>query len=359
MRKSVFALTAISLSALFADSNKPDFIQKSPQLIADSSSINEPSAPALNSSARLHFNLYGDFLYWNAYIPDNSWTYAYNYTTTPTTQSYKGIDFNWNPGFRVGLAFETTWQNLIIDFNWTNYDTHGHRHYTNLNSESADVNQGFTILYVSSLITTEGSIYSADAKFKIRLNQFDLTLKKRFATAGNHLTLIPYMGYRATMLSYSTKQSFIYNFYGDSFSATFPKNTYQVAHHSKLFGQGLLAGLKGDLALGKGFNFLISADGALLVGSDKDYNSETYFSDQNPASADRRKKSTKFRAVADFETGFMWHRNFSNETWGLAFKAAYEAHMYFDTPTLVYYAEPVQNLTTTFQGLSLAAAIQF
>jgi len=125
---------------------------------------------------------------------------------------------------------------------------------------------------------------------------------------------------------------------------------------------GLVAGLKGLLSFNHGFSYFMSADVAVVGGSDTYYTYEQAtngLTQQSYYPGEEKTSVKKFRPILDVETGLMWDRNFNDNKWGLGLKLAYEMHMYFNTPTLRYYYYSAPTLNTTYQGLVAGASLRF
>jgi len=317
----------------------------------------DQNIPSTNTHS-LHYAIYGDFIYWNAFVSNYTWEFAYPITGTAT---YKGLHFDWKPGFRIGANFKSHWLDLIFDANWTRFYTVSSQTYADLDSAAYNVSSGFVQFLRSLIPDVAGTSYYAQAKAQLSLNQVDMTIKKGFEILGNKLLFLPFAGYRLFFYKLNTDQQFIQNTSGATFSNTFPKNNSPIFTHNHSFGQGLILGLKGDLKLGYGFDFFTSVNGALVVGNDQASRKEYYYVvDGDTTINSYKKKATKFHGMADIEAGASWNKKFSNDTWGLCVRATYEAHMIFNSPSQIFSSPTAQpNLTTTLHGLSVGAGVKF
>lgn len=341
----------------------------SPLVTAQDTMTMTPSQEPAMKPYRQHFSVYGDFLYWKTYISDYAWTYAYDAKDNFSLfhHNFHSPSFNWDPGFRIGASFMSTWMDLFFDFSWTRFYTSKSQSLFNAALENSNIlaTGYFPFLADENAIfqnSLNGNPYYASASFQIHLNQFDFLMKKKFMVMNNRLSFLPFIGARLLYLSVKSNQQFIYNAADNTFTTTFPKNTYQFTTKNNNWGLGLVGGIKGMLDFGQGFSFYAGVDGALLGGTDAANRiAESIIPGFTPSvtTAILTRSKTTFHSVLDMESGFTWDKNFCDNRWGIGLKVAYEAHMYFDTPTFIYYDDVTQNLTTTFQGLTVGGSIRF
>ncbi len=134
---------------------------------------------------------------------------------------------------------------------------------------------------------------------------------------GKYLTLRPYVGMRSTWLFQQFNVSVT-----DSLL-----ETQNAKMDNRFWGFGFVAGMDSDWIFGRGFSLFASADYSLLVG---------FFDVDEKAKQDGApiwKTKSGFRAgrsIIDIAAGFKWAHLFCKGRYGIAFKAGYEYHLYFD-----------------------------
>ncbi|MES2122707.1 MAG: Lpg1974 family pore-forming outer membrane protein [Chlamydiota bacterium] len=277
--------------------------------------VNLPARPSIKNGQNLWIQ--GEFLYWQA----TECNLAYIYSGTPTTstpefQDIHYLDFEWDPGFRVGVGGNFTRDGWDIAI----YYTRMHSHASASRRAHGDNDGLFQIWSVDDTFLTT-PLSQARGSWHADLNQVDLQLGREMF-AGKYLTLRPYIGMRSTWLSQQFNVSV--------------SNTLSQSQHAKMdnrfWGFGFVAGMDSDWIFGKGFSLFANADYSLLVG---------FFSIDEKSKQDGTpiwRTQSGFRAgrsIIDIAAGFKWAHLFCKDRYGVAIKAGYEYHLYFDQNQLI------------------------
>lgn len=123
-----------------------------------------------------------DGLAWRA-TETNDWAYVNSETLPHQTLNYKTIDFNYTPGFRVGITYTSTWDAL---FSYTRFYS------TTTDSTTGNIQPAF----LGSVTAKPSHAYlydSGSVKQTINYNIFDLDFGKQF-TVSKCLMIHPIVG---------------------------------------------------------------------------------------------------------------------------------------------------------------------
>jgi Legionella pneumophila major outer membrane protein precursor len=367
---------AFCLSSLFAANNTKvidDFLIDLDTISYDYTSSNsQPQKPAKKSTLKKTTRLqaYGDFIYWNTYASDYDW-YINNSHPSGIKIDYAPVTFSWDIGFRLGLNYKTSWEALSLDLSWVRFHTESNLSVFNSDAlNHAEPSTSITPFMKNQYTYGLGSYYKGNASVKFNLDQVDFFAKIPFKIIDHKFSLIPFGGARAVFFKTQVDQKFLANqngyFWNDSgpgfYTQNPPQNYYIMNQKDNFWALGLVAGIKGLLSFNHGFSYFLGADAGIVGGS------ETYSLYEEPVNVGEGQtyeagmgetSVKKFRAILDFETGLAWDREFGNNSWGLGLKLGYEMHMYFNTPSLLYYYYSGPTVNTTFQGLTAGANLRF
>jgi hypothetical protein len=315
-----------------------------------SAEINTPARPPLKSGTNVWVS--GEALLWQA--TEENLTYAARKDATHTLSDLKTVDFNWDWGFRISAGYTTPRDGWDLSLMWTHMENHaGGNQKIHLSSpKDAYVTPTFLI----NNITVPGITKKASAHWNIHLEQVDLGLGKEYYV-GKHLTLRPNGGLRSDWIfqDYDIKYTPVF----------FPAANQKLSMDNRYFGFGFFAGLDTDWKLGSGFSLYSLADFALLLGY-FDVDQKVVQIEHNTGELLKGKLESSFRcgrAILDLSLGLKWSQLFSDERWGLTFKAGYEYHIYFDQNQYLLTANSQKNYRPdgdlTYQGVTLSGQIDF
>jgi len=309
---------------------------------------NLPARPPLTEA--LNFWVMGDALLWQAH--EENLTYAYKSDATASFSTLKGLDFDWDWGFRVALGYNAPRDGWDLSLLWTHIENHAEDHL------HADADSSNLILPVWNIndVGIGGPITQARAHWNVNLEQVDFALGKEYYV-GKYLTLRPNGGLRADWI-YQT-YDMTYNF------LVVPGFPQRFNMTNRFFGLGFFAGVDSDWMLGRGFSIYGMADFATLLGF---FDVDQKVRQASPLTGFDQKGSIDSslrcgRGVLDLTLGFKWSHLCRNNSWGITLKAGYEYHVYFDQnqfslmANATKYFKPDGDLT--YQGLALSGQIDF
>lgn len=362
--------------SLYADAN-PNMINYLEAMLNDlqvevATIRKEAKEKMLNPSAAPHVNggsdvfITGDFLYWKA--NENGLDYAVKRKVISETTPIDGNgdlinpNFNWDPGFRVGIGWNTNHDDWDLSLFWTRLHTsaQGHRHAGNQHL------YGVYATGSSALVAFD----KASAYLKIHLNVLDLELGREFYV-GKSLSIRPHVGLENVWISqhYTTKYDGHPAFQN---SAAAPSDYNHIFFRNHFWGVGARAGLDTQWELGWGFSFVGDLAASLLYG---DFNLkrtcrvlETVgIADSSKAHID--KHLTQGRTALEFFLGIEWDVMLIADRFHFATNLGWEQHIYFGQNQIFNFESASgttdrgkitsSNDDLTFQGLTLSMRLDF
>lgn len=358
----VRAFTPLSLTLIAATS----FIQADYD-DAQNCIINPPARPPTNECFNLFFT--GDFLWWEAH--ENGLDYLVkNEEGTAFINSGKVTEpkFEWDPGFRVGLGYNMAHDGWDVYANWTRFhtttgDDRTHRPVGGL-LEPTFLDPSFDDLPI-----TLGQLFNeARSRWKLHLNQIDLTLGREFFVS-RWLTLRPHLGLRAAWI----RQKYTIHYLG-TLTESVPSLDLPVGAstdnlvdmRNNYTGFGLLGGLNTQWGLGGGWSLYGDLDLSLLYG----FFRVTHKEEEDISHTAKMHIRNRFhlsRVVADLAAGLRWQRSFGcDDDLAILIQLGWEHHVYFGQNQFMRFTnafmpgQSVSNLgDLTLQGWTLAFKFDF
>ncbi|MBS0653664.1 MAG: MOMP family protein [Verrucomicrobia bacterium] len=305
MKAALFTTIGVCLSVItFADAQ--DLESRISNLEARMASISTQTAlgsrGARMASAAPQIDSYGyyvtaDFLYWN--LTEGGTDYALTDKKTPGDIPFKGkskkIEFDWDPGFRVGVGYQLDehdgWDGLL-NFTWFQTEESSHAHAP---SEGALVPLwGFPFSNVAE---------KAKASWEFDFYTLDFELGRRYFVS-KYLSVRPEFG---------LKSAWIYQHVKASFLEITPSRTgnVQIRRKNNFWGIGPRAGVDATWFFDSHFSFFGTGSAALLWG-DFDVREK-----EQETIAHRKliNFNADFNAIvptAQLLLGFQWEANFND-----------------------------------------------
>lgn len=272
--------------------------------------INPSGRPEVKDGADLFIT--ADLLVWQAH--ENGLGYVIKSKETDLNDSStKELHFNWDPGFRVGLGWNTPHDGWDLYANWTCFHNKARSHET----------QGSGTLYPS---LADPSFFSdnpasSSAKWRLNLNLADLELGREFFVS-KWLTLRPFAGLRSAWIHQRMHINYNQTLDGDS---------YFVQMKNKFWGIGIRPGLNTQWGLGCGFSFYANTALSLLYGFfelDQEQYSQTLAGTTTPH-VDNGHSIRVDRAIAETQLGVRWEHMFAKDHCHFSIQAGWENLMFF------------------------------
>jgi hypothetical protein len=318
----------------------------------------QPMQPSKKSVTQ-HFDVYGDFLYWQPLVSNAYWGEKLSNNST-NIQQFR-FAFNWDSGFRIGAQFNASWENISVDANWTRFHTSSTNTQSNIAVFSNINTPNFDLYALPGADYSYGDPWQIQATFNLQFDQGDFTFKKPLNFSKN-FTLSPFGGLRGIVVDYtlnSVRNSIKYG--GGSTTPLGPFNTSVLNVKDKMKSIGLLGGLNGNLMLGAGFSLYFGGDFFVGYGTDQASNNSLALFQGIASNSTSLTQQTvgSIKTMFDLSTGLTWNRNFANDRANLFFGAGYEFHALNNAPLFLYSGANEAMKTTAFQGLTIRGALGF
>ncbi len=297
------------------------------------------------------FYVSADFLYWRS--ENHGFSYAYELkSTTQNVGSVVRIDPEWDPAFRVGAGWNTTYDfwDVFLDYTW----------YQNRSSESSSSAIGFIPLWPVSSSTT-GQYRDVSASSRFSLNMGDLEIG-RMVYLTKSIAVRPHWGARGGTLHQKFKDNFSGLLSGASSAETFNgRNNY--------WGVGPRTGVNGEWHMSRSFSILGKAAGALLYGKTQVKNEhQTLASGGTVFVLERQYKDNFYQLVPNLQLalGLQWQTCFWCEKMFFKMSASWETNYWwnqfnipYSTAALTAPMPTVGNQPLTMEGLTLNFELDF
>jgi len=226
----------------------------------------------------------------------------------------RDLNFKWNPGYRVGIGYETAckWD---ISTTWTHYNSH-----------SNGFNNG------------------TDVHWNIDFDVIDLIAGKEI-DLGSCFSLKPFAGVRGARinqrLSINTSPSIVNSF-----------TTIDINNKQNFWGIGPLIGLEADFEIGCGFSVYSSASISWLYGDIDVTLIDSEEAVNSSSLCNVNKNLSGSLAAADAALGIRWEKCFCNDNL-LVLELGLEHHRYFDYNRIGGCGD------LSFDGVNFSAGIEF
>lgn len=269
------------------------------------------------------FYLSADFLYWRS--ENHGFSYAYQPTDSLNARIGKVVRVqpDWDPGFRVGAGWNTTYDFWDVFLNYTWYRNNAKETRTNL--------LGFIPLWPVAG-DQSGVFGTVSANSRFMLNMGDLEVG-RMVYLTKSVALRPHWGVRGGTLHQKFNNTFTEPLVGgfDTDQTFKGRNNY--------WGVGPRTGVNGEWHLNQGFSILGKLAGALLYGKDKASSlTETLTTGFTEFTVERQYTDDFYQLVPNLQLslGFQWQTCFWCEKMLFKMSAAWEANYWWDQFNLPY-----------------------
>jgi hypothetical protein len=353
---------------LCAASNKPAFGGAKVATTTSSSSsssannammngqITPPTGPTVQNGADVFIT--ADFIYWKAQVSGLEYAFTggvagggYTSQTNATSGHMHAPDFDYQPGFKVGLGVLTNHDNwdVYAEYTWLHAPSHDSRD----DIDSSDVIQGVNTwgyLGVSPVYGTE-----TDAAWDFHFNVLDVEIGRGFWIS-KRLALRPHLGMKFSWL----KQD--YDIHGRNVvtNGVSTTNSLNYDFDLKQFGVGVRTGL--DSAYYLANKWSIFGDLAItgLWNRFKSHREDTYVVPGTGSfkNSDVHEHSHALSTVIELDLGLRFETIFGKGKYKYMLQAGWETQMWFDQGQFIRFtANDVGNLS--MQGLTIKTGFWF
>lgn len=297
--------------------------------------------------------LTADFLWWRA--ENHGLSYAFNQKdNTILLGNLMHVNPAWDPGFRVGLGWNTTFDHWDFYADWTwYYNKSQDHHFRSDITPGPGVGLGFFPRYP---IQHDDPSIQVDATWTLRYNVIDGEMGRgMFVT--EKIGFRPYWGVRAAFID----QEFRDHFFN-------PSDTLGVILEGKLnaankyWGVGPRVGAHTEWHLGKGFSFLGRASASALYGKTQAHlNHKELTSGSSSFVSDARFSDRFWQLVPNLQLllGFQWDTCFWCDKMFYAVSVAWETNCWWNQcniPVAFFDGFPIPttgNQPVTLEGVTV------
>lgn len=301
-----------------------------------------------------------EFLYW--YASETNLAYALKAEGVPLTfpqenisspptglfpKSLKYLKTKWDPGFRLGLGYNSACDGWDFYANWTYYRNKTSNSssviFGNINlpyfpeeSQFALINPWTTYTSIDVFFPTSNlrSWKKVSAKWKFYVNVIDFEIGRKYMPS-ECFSLRPYAGVRGawTKTHFSTFSNMPFTSL-DAFDIQSFQEQFDDFFRNKFWGVGVLAGLQPQWNLWRCFAFFANVDGALLWGKFTANKNFKYIFTRNSASQTLRNTSkanfSMMQAIIDLAIGIRLERTWGCDSFKTLLDIGWEQHTWFD-----------------------------
>jgi hypothetical protein len=288
-----------------------------------------------------------EFLYWKA--NEDGLEYGTKMVAGPllsgasqTKVNLLDLDFDWNPGFRLGLGYLfNKFDHWGLDLTWTRIRNTASAHNSAQGIESVGIVDTIVSPWVSLGFVLTAGASQANAKWHVNLNVLDLGLGRNFFVSPK-LALNPFAGLRGAWVDQNYQAKYNTHFLAGEGVPLPPRNV-----HFKATNDFRSFGLRGGADLlwhfSSHWNLFAQLSGSLLYGKFDVKISDT--NDQglgeggiSPSPLDFKASEKFWRTRANFEEaiGIGWETFFQHGLYHLSIQAAYEASQWLNQNQIFY-----------------------
>jgi len=325
---------------------------------------------AYNAPARIDvrgawdFYATGTFVYWQPLQDNMELAVASTTRASLTSAAVNGsagnpgniinMDFDYKPGFKVGLGM-----NFDYD-NWDGYAEYTWFHGTNTQSSNAS-STGALFAFVGhpSIVGTNG-YNTGSENWKLKMDFADVNLGRSYYV-GTKLSFRPFMGARGAWI----RQRANYTFVNDGTLGFGTAGTLTSLNKSVSWGVGPSVGMSSNWMFGYGLRATGVVNADLLFTR---YNTSIFelFTGNNLTFNTNQHHANTLRPHANLEMGFGWGSYFDNNNWHFDLLATYGFQVFWNQNMFRHYTDDVRlsnsnmpNGDLYVQGLNLSARLDF
>jgi opacity protein-like surface antigen len=254
----------------------------------------------ISPSRSCNFWISGDFLYWSTCMDGFSCEYGdttINTTivnsvpTTSITEENEDIDFEWGPGFRIGLGGDWPCSGWDVGVFWTRFFGEGQAHHEHNRAD-----------------------------WRLHFDTLDAVLGRKF-WVGKRVDLRPFVGLRYAQIKQKLHTHLRTNIIAATGNSTV---TSTIKDRQGMWAFGPELGLEADFYFGRGWSIYGNLDGAILYGHTKTRfdNTDTFALADNICNS--TSASCSNQKVLDVGIGIRWEIKY------FTFQGGLEQHTYFD-----------------------------
>jgi hypothetical protein len=278
-------------------------------------------APGVNAPAAidLPFDLWGSFTYWN--VRQDVMNIGYNFpqlVTVPAdvvTSTVVSIEDNWEPGFKVGAAYNTPYDGWVssLEYTWVRSSTSARA-----TAKAGNIGAGFQGTGLLFNDVFDPNAHKVSSKWSMGLDLVDLLVSRPFYE-GTSIVTTPFTGLRTLFIrQYQSVNMFVDTVGG--YSAVSKTNCWSI---------GPVLGIWGQWFLGGGFRFEGMSSASLLYTQYTDLSLKLTTPGNLPAVSQRNDLS-EIHPMGEVSLGLGWGSYIFDRDYFIDFSADYEFKYFWD-----------------------------
>ncbi len=273
----------------------------------------------------------------------------------PTASTNGGLvqpHFQYKPGFKVGIGFNTDYDDWVValEYTWMHQTTHSHTSTASVAAPLSTLN--WTIPNSLAFPLTESSVSS---RWKMHFDRLDFTVARPFYQ-GKRLTVTPFTGLRGQWI----RQSLTIDGDADLLGILSFDDDVRVRSHS--WAVGPVVGANTHYLLGAGFRFEGVAAGSIVYTKYTKVRQSETFGDSSFGS--RVGHLGFLRPTAELGLGFGWGSYLGCQDYYIDLSARYDFHVLWDQNVMVEFVNAMNGVPGTngnlyMHGLTLTLLFAF
>jgi hypothetical protein len=313
--------------------------------------------PAYNAPANIFLkdcpwdvSVWADFIYWH--VSEEGLFAARRLPTATTNGTLVEPHFKYKPGFKVGIGFNTDYDDWVVglEYTWMHQKTHTHTSTATIDAPLSTLNWTIPndVLFPIEQL-------SISTRWKMHFDRLDLTFARPYYQ-GKRLTVTPFSGLRGQWIRQSLKID------GEADLLGFLSFEDDVSVRSHSWAVGPVVGANTHYLLGCGFRFESIAAASILYTR---YTSVRQSETLGTSSFKSSERHLGFlRPTAELGLGFGWGSYLCCQSYYVDFSARYDFHVLWDQNVMVEFvnamnAVPGTNGNLYMHGLTLTLLFAF
>lgn len=353
------SLISLSTLTLLAD----DYGSRIDRLEKEVSQIRQENLSGLKnlgcSATDNNLFITGEFLYWRA----NVGVLPYAYEIAEVNPESGGIelanwiriDYDWRPGFRLGMGWNTPYDGWDVYLNWTHLQNRSHGHIKDsLDGDSFILVSGYNIINGGSILGLD----AARATWKLKYNTLDLDLGSIFYLKRS-FSIHPHIGLRAGWLY----QNLDAQYEGSGLNRISGFEGPLAFHgYSDFWGIGPRIGVDTSWRFGHGFSIYGNLSTALLYGkttSKSEAEATLAATGELLPTEDNRDHFKDLKPTLQLAMGAAWGTCFYRDKMFFGLTLGWETNYWWDQNDFNGSHDLFQNGAITLEGVTLSAKLDF
>lgn len=291
------------------------------------------------------FFITGEFLWWKLYEFDSDFVFSQKPSSTLFKGNVHGMNFHWDPGFRIGLGYVFDYDGWDLFANFTDYETRA--------DKRKKAHEGGALFPLWGEFITSPPLEEMHAKWHVHFYELDLLLGRNYFVS-KYLSLHPFCGLTFAWIRQNRK-------------ARMQSDVAKYAIHEKnnFRGVGTRIGVDTQFFLGRHFSLYAGASGALLWGNFSVREKETVTPATTTGFHDNTVHVHRMIPNVDVDLGIAYETNFNAHRNHLCIKVGYENQYWWNQNQIVPFITPpnaashalLQDLA--MHGLTLDVRVDF